>query len=656
MPDVNPKPGDSSDETLFRSLTVGEGQLDEENRSIRFPVVSDARVEIFRGFYEILSHRKGAMRMGKRQQALSLLFNHDWNRLLGVVDKIEQDEHRTYVTVRFANTEEGNKALELVRDRVLVNVSCGYRVFKYEESGENERTVTDWEIHEVSLVTVPADPTVGVYRSLNVNNPTKEKEMPVGDKKEAVDSTQDIKKEEKDVKVDVVDEGRVRSLERQRISEIDAMCRSFNVDDNLRNQLISEGKSVDEARAAVMEQIKTRHMDPVADAGRGMSAEIGLTEREKRNYSLLRAINASITGDWSRAGFEREVSRTIARQLNRDTTGLFMPTDIPFVQETRAYTVGTAANGGNLVETELLTGSFIDMLRNKAMVLKLGATLLTGLRGNIEIPRQNGASTTYWVAEDGQVTKSNGTFDLVPMAPKTVGARSYITRNLLLQSSISAENFVRMDLLQALGLAVDLAALSGTGSDGQPKGIANLTNVNKVVGGTNGGAITFDHLIDMETAVANANADVASMAYLANAKTIGALKKLKDDNGNYIWKAIAGGFKNGMPGEVNGYPMGRSNQCRSNLTKGTASGKCSELFFGNWADILIGEWGVLEILANPYSDTAFSRGGVEIRAMQSIDVAVRHEESFSYFGDILTDAVQQANSSGTGQGGAGGGD
>lgn len=635
MPEVIPRAEGPSDETLFRSLMVDEGQVDEENRSIRFPVVSDSRVEIFRGYYEILSHRKGALRMGKRQQSLSLLFNHDWDRLLGIVEKIEQDEHRTYVTVRFAKTEEGEKALQLVRDRVLVNVSCGYRVFKYEESGENERTVTDWEIHEVSLVTVPADPSVGVYRSLNVN--PKEKKMPEGNEKTVTMTQEEVKQPAVQV-----DENQVRSLERQRISEIDGMCRSFNIDENLRNQMISEGKSVDEARAMVMDQLKTRSADPVADSSRGMGVELGLTEKEKQNYSLLRAINASISGDWSRAGFEREISRTIARRLNKETSGFFMPTDIPFVQGTRDYNVGTPANGGNLVETELLAGSFIEMLRAKSMVLQLGATLLTGLRGNIEIPRQNGASTTYWVNEDGEVTQSNGTFDLVALSPKTVGSRSYITRNLLLQSSVSAENFVRMDLLTSMGLAVDLAALSGTGAAGQPKGIANLENVFKVEGGTNGGEITFDHLIDMETAVANANADVRNMAYLANAKTIGALKKLKDNNGNYIWKAIAGGFKNGIPGEVNGYPMARSNQCRSNLTKGTASANCSELFFGNWSDILVGEWGFLEILANPYSDLAYSRGGVEVRALQSVDIAVRHEESFSYFGDILTDGSAAA--------------
>ena len=631
MPEGIVKPSDSK--TFFRSFRMESGQLNEETRSIRFPVVSDNSVEIWRGYHEILSHKKGALRMGERQKSLPLLFNHDWDRLLGVVDAIEQDEHRTYVTVRFAKTEEGDKALELVRDHVLVNVSCGYRIYTYENSGENERTVTDWEILEVSLVSVPADPSVGVYRSaMNNHIEQKEQEMP------------EEKKDDVQKPVQVVDEQQVRMAERNRINEIEAMCRNFHMDDNFRNQLISDGRTIDQARALILDQLKNRQESPAADSSRGMKADIGLTETEKRRYSLIRAINAAISGNWQKAGFEREVSEALAKRMDKQTSGFYMPTDLPVVQGQRDYKVGDAANGGDLVATDLLSSSFIEMLRNKSMVLQLGATLLPGLRGNVEIPRQTGASTTYWVSEDGQLTKSNATFDQVSLTPKTVGARSYITRNLLLQSSIDIENFVRMDLLTSLGLAVDLAALSGTGSNGQPKGIANLTNIHKITGGTNGAAITFDHLIDMETAVANANADVRSMAYLANASTVGALKKLKDSNGNYIWKPIAGGFKSSIPGEVNGYPMARSNQCRANLTKGTASGKCSELFFGNWSDIVIGEWGVLEILANPYSDTAFSRGGVEIRAMETMDIAVRHEESFSYFGDILTDAVAQADS------------
>ena len=157
-----------------------------------------------------------------------------------------------------------------------------------------------------------------------------------------------------------------------------------------------------------------------------------------------------------------------------------------------------------------------------------------------------------------------------------------------------------------------------------------------MVGGTNGAAITLDHLIDLETAIAHANADVDSMAYLANAKTVGALKKLKSTTGQYLWTNLPNGARSATPGEVNGYPVARTNQARSTLTKGTASGVCSEIYMGNWSELLIGEWGTLEIMPNPYDATLFKQGGVLLRAMQSVDIAVRHGASFAVMSDALT--------------------
>ena len=366
-----------------------------------------------------------------------------------------------------------------------------------------------------------------------------------------------------------------------------------------------------------------------------------MTDDERRSYSLVRALNAAVTGNWRDARFEREVSAELSRRMGRDSNGFFMPTDIP-MQRDAGYVVGTPTQGGNLVQTDLLMGSFIDILRNKAAVMQLGATFLPGLVGKVEIPRQSGVSATKWITETGTVTGSNATFDKVALDMKTVAAKSFVSRNMLRQVSMSVENFVRNELAKSIALAIDLAALSGTGESGQPKGIALQSNILTVEGGENGAAITFDHLIDMETLVADANADATNMAYLANAVTIGALKKIKDSNGAYIWKPIDSAVRNMIPGEVNGYRVARSNQVRKNLTKGTATSKCSELFFGNWADLLIGEWGVLEILPNPYSATAYDNGGLEIRALQSVDIAVRHPESFCMMNDILTDGSAAA--------------
>lgn len=629
------------DEIQYRAFDTADRELNEESRTMRFSAVSDAPVEMWYG-NEVLSHAPGAMRNGSRQKTLPLLFNHNSNRLLGVVEKVEQDDHKTYVTVRFAKTEDGNWAFEQVKDRVLVNVSCGYRVFAWDKPQKDLRRATDWEVYEVSLVTMPADPSVGVDRSFKLNH--NEGDVMDEEEKKAAENaveTRAVPQSAPQSHVQVIDADQVRSAERARIQAIETMCRDFNVTDDRRNALINGGRSLDEARAAIMEDLRARNIGGTSDPRSGVAQDLnlGLTPSEKRNYSICRALNASINGNWSKAGFEREVSMALSQRMGRETNGFFMPTDIGMSARAADdnvgnYVVGTATQGGNLVETELLAGSFIEALRAKAMVTRLGATMIPGLVGNVEIPRQTGVSSVKWISETGSPDKSSATFDKVPLKMKTIAAKSFVSRNMLMQSSIGVEAFVRRELTTSIAMGIDLAALSGSGADGVPLGIANQTGIHRLAGGENGAPIDFDKLIEMETLVADSNADVSTMAYLANAVTIGALKKIKDGNKNYIWKTVTEMVKNGMPGEVNGYPVARSNQVRKDLTKGTATG-CSELFFGNWGDLVIGEWGVVELLPNPYSNAAYDNGGVEIRALQSIDVAVRHPESFCVISDIV---------------------
>ncbi len=619
-----------SDKVQHRSVVIDQA-VDVEHRTVTASVASETPIQMWSDWKEVLSHAPGSMRMGQRQKSLPLLLGHDPDRVVGVIDAFRQEDGRTYATMRFASDEEGEKAFTRVKDRILTNVSIGYRVFKRSEDEEQKiTTATDWEIFEVSLVAMPADASVGVYRSLNQAT---EKEPLMGDKNQTTAATAVQKETAPAVQVS---ENEVRAAERARIQEIETMCRQFSIDDNRRNDLINRGASVDEARAAIMDTLSAQRQAPAADSKRDF--DIGMSEAERRSYSLVRALNAHMTGNWREAGLEREVSVELARRMGRDSNGFFMPTDLPMMRDA-GYYVGTPTQGGNLVKTDLLMGSFIDILRNKAAVMQLGATFLPGLVGKVEIPRQSGVSATQWIQETGTVTGSNATFDKVALDMKTIAAKSFVSRNMLRQVTMSVENFVRNELATSIALAIDLAALSGSGSSSEPKGLASQTGILTVEGGTNGAAITFDHLIDMETKVADANADGTSMAYLANAVTIGALKKIKDANNNYIWKPIVGASRNAIPGEVNGYPVARSNQARKNLTKGTSSGVCSEIFFGNWADLLIGEWGVLEILPNPYSAAAYDNGGLEIRALQSVDIAVRHPESFCRMADVLVNGT-----------------
>lgn len=624
---------------------VFERSDDQDSSVIRFPVASDTPIQRWYG-QEILSHKPGAMVMGERQKTLPLLFNHNRDKLLGVVEKLDQDEHRTYATVRFSSSEEGQKAKAMVDERVLVNCSFQYEILDYdmvrgEDPDDDQLIATSWEIYEVSLVTIPADSNVGVYRDFETN--LKENKMAIRGQENSENKVNDSEQQEREnVREAAIAEARrveaerenVRKSERQRIENIYSLCRQFNIEDSERENMIRSNESIENIRSHVLDLLGKRSAAPVGVASRGISEDIGLTAAERSNFNLVRALNAALTGDWSKAGFEREVSQTLAKRSGRETTGFFMPSDVTMQRDTTpGYFVGQPTQGGNLVSTDLRTGSFIDLLRAKAMVTRMGATVISGLVGNVEIPRQTGASTTYWLAENTAPTDSNATFDKVPLKPKTIGALSSVSRNLLLQSSMNVEAFVRNELAVSLALGIDLAALCGTGTDNQPTGIANMSGICTVEGGTNGGSLTFDKLIDMETQVATANADVTNMYYLCNAATIGFLKKIKNTSGDYIWKPITEAVRNGFPGEVNGYAVGRSNQVRSGLEKGTSK-NCHEIYFGNWADLLIGEWGFLEIDVNRYGD-AWKSGGVEIRALQTIDIAVRHPKSFCLFSDAL---------------------
>jgi HK97 family phage major capsid protein len=429
------------------------------------------------------------------------------------------------------------------------------------------------------------------------------------------------------------------------------MCRAHNFPAQILDQMINDGTSITESRRiglAVMtamrgeqKPIGSVEFDSMDQWGR--LAEIGMNRREASEFNLTRAITAMMSGNWKQAGLERAACEAQARALGKDSPGLFIPTDVLTrgnwgqSQNQRAiYQVGTASQGGNIVATDLLANNFIEALRNQAQVLSAGATILTGLVGNVDVPRQASVTNTYWVTESQAITEAEATFDKISMKPKTIGALSKMSRNMLLQSTPAIEMLIRSDLVAQLALGIDLAAISGSGLSGQPTGIVNTAGISTIAGGTNGAPVLIDHLLALESALNAANAPMGSRAYLFNAKTTAALKALTSSTGQYLWTTDAPGQRSGTPGSVNGYPALVTNQLRSNLTKGTASGICSELVLGAWSDLVFGEWGTLEVVVNPYDSTGFPAGDVLIRAMQSVDIGVRHPASFAIMSDALT--------------------
>jgi len=207
------------------------------------------------------------------------------------------------------------------------------------------------------------------------------------------------------------------------------------------------------------------------------------------------------------------------------------------------------------------------------------------------------------------------------------------SRILELQSTPAIEQLLRQDMVAQVAAAIDLAAIAGTAANNQPRGILNTSGIGSVVGGTNGATITFDHLVDLKREVAIDDADVPTAAFLTNSKVEGKLSKAQTTDGAYL--IDPSGVASGSPTTVFGRRFAVSNQVPSNLTKGSASGTCSAVIYGNFADLLIGMWGATDVLVNPFG-TGYTNGDVEIRIMQTVDIAVRHPESFAAIVDALT--------------------
>lgn len=397
------------------------------------------------------------------------------------------------------------------------------------------------------------------------------------------------------------------------------------------SETIAAAESMGDTRAALAQHPAPKTMP----APEPTDPSIGMSKKDLREYSLVRLIRSlaevNPADRCKEAAFEIECSQAVAKRLGREPKGVYMPFDVMVApSEVRASDMlkGTTNLGGNLVATELLAQNFIELLRNKIVVRAAGAKVLTGLVGNIAIPSQTAAAGFYWVAEDGAPTNSAANVGQVAMSPKTGGARTDISRKLLIQSSVDVEALVRDDLAAVVAIGIDLAALHGSGASNQPFGVISTTGVSQVTFGTDathGGLPSWAKVLEFETDVAVANADVGNMAYITNPKVRGLLKqtpKVGTTFPTFCWED--------GPQPVNGYAAYCTNQVASNLTKTQTN--LSAMFFGNWADLIIGMWGGLDILVDPYSNS--TTGAVRVVALQDLDIGIRHVGSFAFGSDI----------------------
>ncbi len=625
--------------TLNRGFTFDKESVNTESRTVDLAFSSEEPYERYFGI-EILDHNVKSIRLGRVSNGAPLLLDHDPAKQIGIIEEVSIDNDKVgRAKVRFSKSQFGEEIYQDVIDGIRTKISVGYLVhaMKYEgkQSDLEVYRVNDWEPFEISIVSIPADDTVGVGRNTEFlekeidveiedivleNEEVKNIEEKQEDNTELFDNKNEINENItnsiKTIENNYKKENKEMDIQKN-INEILNLGDKFakNGGKELANEFIRNGKyDVEMFKEALFDKLETQGVIKTADT---RANEGGLSGSDVKQYSVLNAIGAIINGQNCR---ELEISNQVAKQLGRSARGFFIPAEVL----KRDLNVGTAGDGGYTVATELHAQDFIEMLKNKMVINQLGARTLSGLVGTVAIPKQTGGASHFWVAENGTITESSATFDQVALTPKTVGALTDVSRYLLKQSSLDVENFLMQDLAGSLALAIDSAAISGTGADNQPRGILNTSGIGAVAMGTNGAAIDWASIVDLETSVATSNADVGSLAYLTNAKVRGSMKKVEKvaSTGNFIYD-----------GEMlNGYGLGVSNQVPANLTKGTGTA-LSAMIFGNFNDLVIGQWGVLDILVDPY--TGSNKGSVRVVAMQDVDVAVRNAASFAAIKDIV---------------------
>ena len=504
-------------------------------------------------------------------------------------------------------------------DGGLRNVSLAYRINKIEEDKNEERfTVTDWEPYEVSIVTVPADPTVGIGRGAEMeyevrmirasvpqptapSGATKKERAMTAEEQAAADAAEGKRK------IGAVE------AERERRTAIQNLCKSNQIDPRVEERWIMDGATLPQVAQEILDVMEERgKQKPVA------ASLLGLSSKETQKYSIFRAIRALKFGGVKRqfveeAAFEMECSNAVAKQLGRElTSNILVPGEVltrPLGDAAaRAMATQPGSKGGYLVNVENM--GFIDILRNRSVALAMGARNLSGLVGNVTFARQTGKASVTWQGGDGtSVTATDQALGQLAMSPKTAIAITDVSEQLLRQSTPAAEQFVMADLAADIAIdGVDNAVINGSGG-AQPLGIKNTTGITS---GQDAATATYAKVLAFVSTAGAANAIKGNPGFVTNTAGAAVLMQRQrfTSTDTPLWTG------NMLDGQCVGFRAMSSEQLAAN-----------NLIFGSWNEIIIGDWGVLE-LAMDNGGTRFNQAQVGIRAMWMVDVLIRYPQAF----------------------------
>ena len=612
MKDIDP-----STEMHRAAFDLKVADTDPDSRLVRLSFSSEEPYMRDGGF-EILGHKPGEVDLTRLNSGNApLLKDHNpaLDSMVGFVEKAEIVNGRGQAMVRFSKSEDGDKMLALVRAGEVKCVSVGYRVqastHVSEREGRPVYRATRWSPYEISLVAVPADDTVGIGRSAGAgkrkNTPSRKKTMTTPTNENTGLSNREQR-------------NHLRAQDHQRAGEIRDIGDRFEMPNHLIEDAVTRGLSTDQFSNIVMDHLGADQVPPT----RARATTAALHTQDAQPYSLTRAINAELTGNWSDAGFEKECGDEMRRSIGRAPEGMYVP---PVALATRDLL--TTANASSLIGTQHMGDAFIESLLPESQVLQLGAMVLSGLQENVTIPRMGAGTQAEWIDEDAEATESTPNFGNVTISLKQLSANSRLSRRQLKQSVPGLDGILKNDMLRQIGVAVDAAAIAGAGTALEPMGILNMPGIGNVEMDTDGGPVTWAKVTELMAAVEGSNIPMGSLGFLSNPKVKSALLSTpKFANGD---TAILTADTEKL--HIAGTRAAFSTNVPSDLTKGAGAG-LSALIFGAWSELLIGQWGGIDIIIDDKSEAA--KGNVRIVAHSEWDIAVRHAEAFAAIKDIAT--------------------
>jgi HK97 family phage major capsid protein/HK97 family phage prohead protease len=640
----------------------GDGEDDEEGDDEIYDIELSSDTPIDRGWYmETLDHSADAVNLERGATGMNLLWNHNSSQPIGRVSDLKTKSGKLVGQAKFYSHANAQEKRSMV-DEGLREVSVGYSIQTYEytpgtaDHGDSYRA-TRWTPLEASLAPVPADNSVGISAQRGAGETLFPVLIRSTNAAPAVSQEQRTMNETERAAAEAAAQAKAKLP-----TEIARLARKHGMADKTAEWL-EAGHSVEKVREIIMEAMGTREdtvMSPSTNNG------IDLPAKDARAYSYARAIAAAADqaeGKRNVKCLEVEISDALERSMPNSYKrhgGIFIPMSLrsaglsessgqgksmtPATRELIAQFQRSGvidSNTVNALKEVVFTeygGELIEILRNMALVIAMGARVLTGLSSPIAFPRQLTDAVATWIAENPGspgVAGSNPTTDLVTLNPHTLMSSSAYSRQLLIQASVDVEAFVRSSIAAAHALAYDLAAIHGTGQNNQPLGIYNQPGVGTVdftagVYGVTGNKISYAGCIQMEVLVATANALLGTLGYMTTPGIAGDAK----NSLKFPGAAVAQGAPlwNGQleQGEMNGYTARATNQVAKTMGAAGAptGGTFHGLIYGNWADVLIGQFGgAMEMIVDPYS--LKKQGLIEVTSFQMADVAIRHPGSFA---------------------------